>query len=113
MEATTLEGTRLADRYVVRARLGRGGMAEVYDAVDERLGRPVAVKVPRPVLAANEDVRRRFESEARSAARLTHPNVVAVYDTDEEGGTPFIVMERLPGETLGDRMAAGPVDEHW
>ena len=113
MEVSTLEGTRLGGRYAVHALLGRGGMAEVYDAVDERLGRPVAVKVLRPALAANADVRRRFETEAKAAARLSHPNVVAVYDTGEDNGNPYIVMERLPGETLGDRMAAGPVDEGW
>src|SRR4051794_13304850 len=98
--SNTLVGTRLCDRYVLGAVLGRGGMADVYDAVDERLARPVAVKVLRPELAANLDVRRRFESEARAAARLSHANVVAVYDTGEEHGAPFIVMERLPGETL-------------
>ncbi|MDP9442205.1 MAG: protein kinase, partial [Actinomycetota bacterium] len=105
--------TLLAGRYRLGSLLGRGGMAEVYDAFDERLDRWVAVKVLRPEMAAQEGVRTRFEGEARSAARLAHPNVVAIYDTGEEGDTPFIVMERLPGETLADRMAAGPVDTHW
>jgi serine/threonine protein kinase len=113
MAVTALEGTRLGGRYRVGAVLGRGGMAEVYDAIDERLGRSVAVKVLRPELAANPAIRRRFESEARAAARLSHPNVVAVYDTGEDAGTPYIVMERLPGETLADRMAAGPVEVGW
>src|SRR5215467_8705451 len=106
MAVTALEGTRLGGRYHVRTLLGRGGMAEVYDALDERLGRTVAVKVLHPELAVNPQIRRRFEAEARAAARLGHPNVVAVYDTGEDGGTPYIVMERLPGETLADRMAA-------
>jgi serine/threonine protein kinase, bacterial len=107
----------LASRYRLGAVLGSGGMATVYDAVDERLERPVAVKVLRPALAGRADVRARFESEARSAAQLTHPNVVAVFDTGEaDDGTPFLVMERLPGETLGDRLRAGApdgVDVDW
>jgi serine/threonine protein kinase len=107
-------GTRLdrplAGRYRLGEALGRGGMAEVIDGFDERLQRPVAVKVLRPEMAANADIRRRFEAEARNAARLSHPNVVAVFDTGEDGGLPFIVMERLPGETLADRMAAGRID---
>ena len=88
-------------------------MSEVYAAVDERLQRDVAVKLLRPELAARDDVRLRFEVEARSAASLSHPHVVAVYDTGEDDGLPFIVMERLPGETLADRIAAGPVDQAW
>ena len=103
----------LSARYRMGPLLGRGGMAEVYDGYDERLHRPVAVKVLRPEVAADPEVRIRFEIEARSAAGLSHPNVVAVFDTGEDDGTPFIVMERLPGETLADRMAAGPVDEGW
>jgi len=103
----------LASRYRIGAPLGTGGMATVYDAVDERLQRPVAVKVLRPDMAARLDVRARFESEARSAAQLTHPNVVAVFDSGEDDGTPFLVMERLPGETLADRIAGGPPDAGW
>ena len=103
----------LSARYRMGPLLGRGGMAEVYDGYDERLHRPVAVKVLRPEVAADPEVRSRFEIEARSAACLSHPNVVAVFDTGEDDGTPFIVMERLPGETLADRMAAGPVDQGW
>ena len=100
-------------RYRLGALLGRGGMAEVYDGYDERLHRAVAVKLLRPDMAADPDVRSRFEVEARSAARLSHPNVVAVFDTGEDSGTPFIVMERLPGETLADRMATGPAEQSW
>jgi len=64
-------------------------------------------------LAARDDIRRRFEAEARTAASLSHPNAVAVFDTGEHEGQPYIVMERLPGETLADRIAAGPVDPGW
>src|SRR5947209_15084674 len=86
-------------------------MAEVYDGLDERLQRPVAVKVLRPDMAVRPEVRSRFETEARSAARLSHPNVVAVFDTGEDDGVPFLVMERLPGDSLADRIAAGPLGE--
>jgi serine/threonine protein kinase len=103
----------LASRYRLGEPLGAGGMATVYDGFDERLHRPVAVKVLRPDMAARLDVRARFESEARSAAQLTHPNVVAVFDSGEDEGTPFLVMERLPGETLADRLQAGAVDDDW
>lgn len=89
-------------------------MAEVYEAIDDRLSRPVAVKMLRPEVAATHpDVRARLEAEARSAAGLSHPNVVAVYDTGEHQGLPFIVMERLPGETLAQHIQRGPVDLAW
>ncbi|MFP5375400.1 MAG: serine/threonine-protein kinase [Acidimicrobiia bacterium] len=103
----------LGGRYRLGPLLGRGGMAEVYEGHDERLDRPVAVKVLRAEMAADPGVRERFEVEGRSAARLAHPNVVAVFDTGEEQGTPYLVMERLPGDTLADRMAEGPVDQEW
>jgi hypothetical protein len=103
----------LAGRYRVGGLLGRGGMAEVFDGFDERLHRPVAVKLLRPEMAARDDIRVRFEAEARAAAGLGHPNVVAVFDTGEDDGAPFIVMERLPGETLADRMRGGPLDPRW
>jgi serine/threonine-protein kinase len=99
----------LADRYELRGLLGHGGMGDVYDGWDLRLGRPVAVKVLRSDLAAAADIRLRFESEARTAATINHPNVVAVYDSGEDGGRPFIVMERLPGRTLADEIAEAPV----
>ncbi|MDQ6798356.1 MAG: serine/threonine protein kinase [Actinomycetota bacterium] len=93
--------------------IGRGGMAEVFAGTDRRLGRQVAIKLLRPDMAARPDIRTRFEAEARAAASLSHPNAVAVFDTGEYDGVPYIVMERLGGETLGDRMAAGPVDPAW
>ena len=110
---TTQHERVLGGRYRLGRLLGRGGMAEVYEGVDERLGRPVAVKLLRSGLRRRPELRDRFESEARSAARLSHPNVVAVYDTGEDDGTPFLVMERLPGTTLADHMAEGPVDPAW
>ncbi|MFV8161933.1 serine/threonine-protein kinase [Mycobacterium sp. 134] len=99
----------LAGRYQLRGVLGRGGMAEVHDGWDTRLSRPVAIKLLYPALAADEVTRRRFENEARAAAALNHPNIVAVHDSGEDNGTPYIVMERLPGPTLADEIEAGPL----
>ena len=103
----------IAGRYRIEGPLGRGGMAEVRAGTDLRLNRPVAVKFLLPEMAAREDIRRRFEAEARAAASLTDPHAVAVYDTGEHDGLPYIVMERLPGETLADRIATGPQDPTW
>jgi serine/threonine-protein kinase len=86
-------------------------MAEVRAGWDTRLGRAVAVKLLHPGLATDAENRRRFEAEARSAAALSHPNIVAVYDSGEHNGTPFIVMERLPGNTLADLIARGPLPQ--
>jgi serine/threonine protein kinase len=88
-------------------------MADVNDALDTRLQRRVALKRLRPALAADPAVRARFEREARAAARLNHPAVVGLYDIGEEDGIPYLVMERMPGQTLADRLAAGPVDQEW
>lgn len=87
-------------------RHGRGGAAE-----DLRLGRPVAVKLLRADLADDADIRRRFESEARAAAGISHPHAVAVFDAGEDEGVAYLVMERLPGDTLADEMATGPLDQ--
>jgi len=101
----------LADRYEVRELLGRGGMGDVYDGWDRRLERRVAIKVLNSELAAHSDIRVRFEHEARSAAMLVNSKVVAVYDTGEHDGVPYIVMERLPGKTLADELAEGPLPQ--
>jgi serine/threonine protein kinase len=101
----------LGGRYELRGVLGRGGMAEVHDGFDTRLGRPVAIKLLYPGFSVNPDSRRRFEAEARAAAGLNHPNIVAVHDSGEHQGTPFIVMERLPGRTLADLIAHGPMPQ--
>ncbi|MCU1352653.1 MAG: Serine/threonine-protein kinase PrkC, partial [Acidimicrobiales bacterium] len=103
------EAAVLSGRYALGAVLGGGGMGEVRAARDLRLGREVAIKLLRPDLARDPGVRRRFEHEARAAARLTHPHVVTVYDTGEDQGEAYLVMECLPGRTLADEMAAGPL----
>ena len=71
----------------------------------------VAIKLLHPGLAADPESRRRFENEARSAAALNHPNIVAIHDSGEERGVPFIVMERLPGNTLADLVARGALPQ--
>jgi serine/threonine protein kinase len=101
----------LAGRYEVRGRLGRGGMAEVRDGWDTRLRRPIAIKLLHPALSAQTGIRNRFDAEAHAAAALNHPNIVAVHDSGEHDGTPFIVMERLPGDTLADQIARGPLSQ--
>ena len=84
-------------------------MAEVRDGWDIRLDRPVAVKLLHPAFSVADDSRRRFEIEARAAAGLNHPNIVAVHDSGDHAGTPFIVMERLSGRTLADELMRGPL----
>ena len=100
--ADALIGRVLDGRYLVGPRIARGGMATVYEATDLRLDRTVAVKVMHEGLAGDEEFVRRFQREARSAARLAHHNVVAVFDTGDDNGTLFLVMEYVPGLTMRD-----------
>jgi beta-lactam-binding protein with PASTA domain len=97
-----LVGRVLDGRYHVVSRLARGGMATVYEAVDSRLDRTIALKVMHPGLAEDEEFVSRFIREAKSAARLSHPNVVAVYDQGADDGHVFLAMEHVPGRTLRD-----------
>ena len=97
-----MNDTLAAGRYTIERELGRGGMASVYLARDEELHRPVAVKVLAEHLAADDTFRARFLREARLAGRLSHPNIVQVYDAGDADGRPFIVMEYVPGRTLAD-----------
>lgn len=90
----------IAGRYRVVDRLGTGGMAEVWRAEDEVLGRSVAVKILHPQYASEENFVARFRQEAQAAANLSHPNIVNVYDWGREDDTYFIVMEYLPGKNL-------------
>lgn len=95
-------GRVLDGRYRIERRVARGGMAMVYEATDLRLDRVVAVKVMHEPLADDATFVGRFEREARSAAKLSHPNAVAVFDQGEDQGTLFLVMEYVPGVTLRD-----------
>src|SRR5918998_4668070 len=100
----------LLDRYEVGRLLGAGGMAEVFEGRDRLLVRRVAIKVPLAQHAHDPDFAHRFRREAQAAASLSHPNVVAVYDTGTENGTHFIVMEYVEGRTLKDVIRAeGPL----
>jgi serine/threonine protein kinase/Tol biopolymer transport system component len=93
--------------YEVRSLLGAGGMGEVYRARDTRLGREVAVKILPAAFARDPDRLRRFEQEARAAGALNHPNVLAIYDVGRHDGAPYLVCERLEGQTLRDRLPEG------
>ena len=97
----------LGDRYQVEARIGAGGMAEVYRGFDSVLNRTVAIKVLAPNFARDTSFVARFRREAQAAARLNQPNIVAVYDTGADDGTQFIVMEFVEGRTLGEFLEAG------
>ncbi len=99
----------LDGRYEIRGVLGRGGMAVVHDGWDRRLHRSVAIKLLRSAPETPVVARERFAAEARAAAALNHPNIVAVHDFGEHDGTPYIVMERLSGTTVGDLMVDGPM----
>ncbi len=95
--------------YEILAPLGAGGMGEVYRARDTRLGREVAVKVLPEHLSANEDVRARFEREAKTVSSLNHPNICTLFDVGREGPTDYLVMELIEGETLAARLRKGPL----
>ena len=92
-------GTRLGP-YEIVARIGSGGMSEVYRAFDARIGRDVAVKVLPPTFAKFADRMHRFEQEARAAGALNHPNLLTIFDVGKSEGRPYIVTELLEGETL-------------
>src|SRR6266852_3580721 len=93
--------------YRILERIGAGGMGEVYRARDARLGRDVAVKILPPGFSRDEDRLRRFEQEARAAAALNHPNILAIFDIGMQDGSPYIVSELLEGETLRQRLLSG------
>src|SRR5215210_1857153 len=98
----------LPDRYRVVRHIANGGMASVWEAHDELLDRPVAVKVLAPHLSEDDKARRRFAREARAAAGLSsHPHVVTIYDVAEHDGASFIVMELLRGGTVADELRSG------
>jgi tRNA A-37 threonylcarbamoyl transferase component Bud32 len=106
-----MQETVVDDRYSLVRALGDGGMARVYLAHDEILNRDVALKVLREQFADDEEFAKRFKREALSAAALSHPNIVSVYDRGQEAGTSYIVMEYVSGGTLKERISrGGPLD---
>ncbi len=108
-DATLLSPGRMLGRYRIVSLLGKGGMGEVYCAHDARLGRDVAVKVVRAGGRAEPQLQRRLETEAMVVGSLNHPNVMAVFDSGEHDGCPYLVTELLEGETLAQRLRKGPL----
>ena len=95
-----LEGKMLGNRYEIIEKIGNGGMATVYKAKCHVLNRYVAVKVLRDEFTTDEEFIKRFAAEAQSAASLTHPNIVSIYDVGHEDNLYYIVMELIKGKTL-------------
>ena len=108
LEVTLPAGTRLSSYEIVRS-LGAGGMGQVYRARDTKLSRDVALKVLLPELAGDADRLARFESEARTASALNHPNIVTIYEIGRAEQSSFIAMELIEGKTLRELLADGPV----
>ena len=105
---TLTSGTRLGG-YEILAPIGSGGMGEVYQARDTKLGREVAIKVLPEAFRQDQERLTRFEREARVLASLNHPGIATLYGLENADNTTFLVMELVPGETLADRFARGPV----
>jgi eukaryotic-like serine/threonine-protein kinase len=101
-------GTKLGP-YEIAGPIGAGGMGEVYRATDSRLDRQVAVKVLSSHLSSSEEVRQRFEREAKTISQFSHPHICSLYDVGREGETDYLVMELLEGESLADRLGKGPL----
>jgi serine/threonine-protein kinase len=97
--------------YRILEKIGAGGMGEVYRARDERLGRDVAVKVLPPNLVPDESVRKRLRKEAQALSKLNHPNIEILFELGSKDGAEFLVVEYVPGVTLSDRLAQGPLPE--
>ena len=97
-------GKFLDDRYEILDVLGTGGMAVVYKAKCHRLNRMVAIKILKPELAQDEEIRNRFHDESQAVAKLNHPNIVNVFDVNQSDGVEYIVMELIEGITLKQYM---------
>jgi len=97
--------------YEITSHVGKGGMGEVYQATDKKLGRDVAIKVLPEEFAQDTDRVARFQREAKLLASLNHPNIASIYGLEESGGTNFLVMELVEGNTLDDRIKSGAIPE--
>src|SRR5262249_9534129 len=100
--------TRLA-HYEIVTHLGSGGMGDVYEATDTKLGRNVAIKFLPEAFSHDNELVARFEREARVLASLNHPNIATIHDLEVSGGRKFLVMELAGGETLAERIKRGPI----
>ncbi len=105
---TLTSGTKLGP-YEIVAPIGAGGMGEVYRARDTRLDRDVAVKVLSTHLSTSEEIRQRFEREAKTISKFSHPHICTLFDVGREGEIEYLVMELLEGESLADRLGKGPL----
>jgi serine/threonine protein kinase len=110
-ELEGLIGSRLA-HYEITGHLGSGGMGDVYQATDSKLGRSVAIKLLPDAVAQDAERVARFEREARVLAALNHSSIAAIHGLEESGGRRFLVMELVPGETLAERIRRGPIAVH-
>src|SRR5260370_4070256 len=106
MELST--GSRLGP-YEIVSHIGTGGMGEVSRARDTRLGREVAIKILPREFAQNAERQERFQREAKAISQLNHPHICTLHDVGHEGGTDFLVMELLEGQSLADRLMKGPL----
>jgi eukaryotic-like serine/threonine-protein kinase len=97
----------MVDHFCVMRLLGRGGMGEVYLARDTKLGRKVALKLIRSEVETRPDALQRFLFEARATARFSHPHIVTIFAVGEHGGSPYVALEYLEGQTLRERLAEG------
>jgi serine/threonine protein kinase len=95
--------------YKIKEMIGRGGMGEVYKAVDIQLGRVVALKTLLSAKSNDEDARRRFLREARAASILSHPSICTIYEVGQEGDIAFIAMQCVEGTTIQDMLSKGPL----
>src|SRR5688572_291706 len=101
------EGDIIGVRYKIEKMLGQGGMGAVFAAVNQATGRAVAIKWMLPGAARSQESLARFLSEARATAKIEHPNVIQILDVGQDGACPFLVMERLRGSSLADRLQQG------
>src|SRR5436853_3412523 len=109
MKSASLSPGDKIGRYEIKARLGAGGMGEVYLAHDTKLDRTVALKILPADFAADLNSMRRFIQEAKTASALNHPNIITIYEIEEADSTHFIAAEFIKGETLRQRMAREPL----
>jgi serine/threonine protein kinase len=100
---------RTLAHYEITSQLGKGGMGEVHRAKDQKLGRDVAIKILSAEFAQDVDRVARFQREAKLLASLNHQSIAAIYELEESGGTNFLVMELVEGQTLADRIKAGSI----
>src|SRR5262245_36934293 len=108
-QQTVLASGSSIGHYKILAMIGSGGMGEVYRASDSRIGRDVALKILPPQFSQDPDRLRRFEQEARAAGMLNHPNIVSIYDTGTNNGSPYLVSELLQGEVLQQKLRGQPL----